>query len=170
MPRLIVALFLLALIGPLQAAETAPSAAVEVRFENPEGFADARTDGSGRRGASAEVTEGLGRYLARTAPRYLRPGSRLEIVFTDIDLAGEPELGGDPALHGVRVVRSIHPPRLRFRWRVLDRDGALLGEGEEDLRDLGFQAAPHADRDDALRYEKRMLRDWLRERFGDRQE
>jgi len=62
-------------------------------------------------------------------------GQQLMIVFTDIDAAGRViyRRGRD-----VRLVRSIYPPRLKFKYTLSDAKGNDLQSGEVDLRDAAF--------------------------------
>jgi GAF domain-containing protein len=136
---------------------------VRVEFEKPEAYTDARTDRSHGKGASESVTRGLSKYLQRVAPAYLAAGQQLEVVFTDIDLAGDYEPGTNLSLYDVRLVKSIYPPRLRFRWSLLDANGGVLRQGEEDIRDLGFQTSVTGSDRTPLRYEQHILRRWLQD-------
>jgi hypothetical protein len=159
---------LLLLAAPFAgAAEPAADGPVTVEFVAPEKFTDARYDGRSRRDASNNPVLGdFRRYLEKEAPRHLAPGQRLAIRFTDIDLAGDIEPTTHPELLDVRIVKSIHPPRLRFAWTLHAADGSLLRQGEEQLRDLGFNMDSALLGNDRLRYEQRMLRRWLGKTFG----
>ena len=100
-------------------------------------------------------------WLEKQAPKRLGPGQRLLIEFTDIDLAGDYEPIVDPVLADVRIVKGIYPPRLSFRYRLEGADGQEIASGEEKLRDLGFDTRPVTRDSDPLRFEKRMLKEWL---------
>ena len=156
-------LFLSGLLLSLAAAAETPAGPVEVSFEKPDSYTDARTDRSQRRGASEGVTRGLEKFLQRIAPAHLGEGQRLAVTFTDIDLAGDYEPGTDLSLYDVRLVKSIYPPRLVFRWSLLDAAGNELRRGEEDIRDLGFQTSVPGNQRDPLRYEKHILRRGLQD-------
>ncbi|MCK7593215.1 DUF3016 domain-containing protein [Pseudomarimonas salicorniae] len=138
---------------------------VEVEFLSPEKYTDARLDDGFRKGASKGVTEGLEKYLRKRAPDHLQAGQRLHVEFVDIDLAGDYEPTTQIALHDVRIVKRIYPPRLVFRWELKDSQGGTLRAGEEDLRDLGFQDRGGGYDRDPLRYETHMLRRWLQDTF-----
>ena len=162
MHRAVVLLLSLLLPALALAAEPADGP-VRVEFEKPETYTDARTDRSHGKGASESVTRGLSKYLQRVGPAHLAAGQRLEVVFTDIDLAGDYEPGTNLSLYDVRLVKSIYPPRLKFRWSLLDENGSVLRQGEEDIRDLGFQTSvPGSDRA-PLRYEQHILKRWLQD-------
>jgi hypothetical protein len=155
---------LLSLLLPALVLATEPAEGpVRVEFEKPETYTDARTDRSHGKGASDTVTRGLSKFLQRVVPAHLAEGQRLEVVFTDIDLAGDYEPGTNLSLYDVRLVKSIYPPRLKFRWSLLDAKGSALRHGEEDIRDLGFQTSVPGSTGDPLRYEQHMLRRWLQD-------
>ena len=155
---------LLSLLLPALDLATEPAEGpVRVAFEKPEAYTDARTDRSHSKGASESVTRGLSKFLQRVAPAHLAPGQQLEVVFTDIDLAGDYEPGTNLSLHDVRLVKSIYPPRLTFRWSLLDANGSVLRQGEEDIRDLGFQTSVSGNDRSPLRYEQHILRRWLQD-------
>ena len=61
----------------------------------------------------------------------------------------------------MRIVKSIYPPRLNFSYKITDAAGKTVKEGKEDLRDLAFEMRLTSDRQDTLRYEKDILRDWI---------
>ena len=162
MHRAVPLLLSLLLPAPVLATEPAEGP-VRVEFEKPETYTDARTDRSHGKGASEGVTRGLDKFLQRVAPAHLDPGQQLQLTFTDIDLAGDYEPGTNLSLYDVRLVKSIYPPRLKFRWSLLDANGSVLRQGEEDIRDLGFQTSvPGSDRA-PLRYEQHILRRWLQD-------
>lgn len=149
------------------AAEPTPAAGpVEVSFVAPEKFRDARADGRGRRNAPNPVLDDFSRFLAKEGPRHLAAGQTLVIRFTDIDLAGDIEPTTHPDLRDIRVIKPVYPPRLDFDWELRDAGGAVVRQGQERLRDLGFNLDSAALGNDRLRYEQRLLRRWLGRTFG----
>jgi hypothetical protein len=131
-------------------AAAAPAARVQVEYRHPEKFADARDL------SFPELT----RYLERRAAPLLRQEERLQILFTDIDRAGEREPWRRD-LHDVRIVRNVYPPRIDLSFRLIGADGAVLKEGQRTLRDAAFMISGSFYRDDPLRCEKALLEDWL---------
>ncbi len=159
------ALVLLGLASPLalRAAEQAKaSARTEVVFEQPEKFTDVKDSDFGTENGRDAILERLREYIIERADKALPAGQKLVITFTDIDLAGEYEPWRGPQFSDVRIVKSIYPPRLKFSYKIIDFvAGRTLKEGNEDLRDLAFEMRLTADRQDTLRYEKDILRDWI---------
>ena len=158
------ALVLLGLAAPLalRAAEAAKaSARTDVVFEQPEKFTDVKDSDFGTDKGRDAILERLREYLVERADKALPAGQKLVITFTDIDLAGEYEPWRGPQFSDVRIVKSIYPPRLKFSYKITDATGETVKEGKEDLRDLAFEMRLTSDRQDTLRYEKDILRDWI---------
>ena len=145
---------------------TKPLPKTEVVFFEPEKFTDVRdsSGGESESGRKALLDE-LRTYLVKAANRLLTPGQVLKITVTDLDLAGEfePWRGFSP---DVRVVRDIYPPRIKFAFRLTDAAGEILAQGDRDLHDMDFMMKLSINRDDARRFEKALLDDWLRKEFG----
>ena len=106
------------------------------------------------------------RFIVETATSRLPEPLRLEIKVTDIDLAGDFELFRGPQFDHVRVNKSIYPPRIALEFRVVDAGDTIVKEGKRQLTDLDYQLRVVSPREDPLRYEKDMLRDWLRAEPG----
>ena len=100
------------------------------------------------------------------ADRLLPPDEQLQVTFEDIKLAGDFEPWHRPGLDDVRVLKDIYPPRAQLHYRLLAGDGRVLREGDAKLADLSYLQRAVPDTTDALRYDKRMLREWLRREFG----
>ncbi len=139
---------------------------VEVNFDHPEKFTDLKDSWMGSDKGRDNYLALFKEFLEEAGPRFLAEGQTLTITFTDIDLAGdfEPERGMN--FSDVRIVKDIYPPRMNFTYKLVDANGTVLKEGQERLIDLSFQmTAGLFDAQDSLRYEKSMLKDWLRDRF-----
>ena len=100
------------------------------------------------------------------ADRLLPPDEQLEITFDDIKLAGEFEPWRRPGNEDIRILRDVYPPRARLHYRLLASDGRVLREGDAKLTDMAYLQRAVADSSDPLRYDKRMLREWLRREFA----
>lgn len=111
--------------------------------------------------ATTRSIEALAEWLKQQAERSLPADRSLQVTLRDVDLAGEYEPGRTD-MYDIRVVKDIYPPRIELDYRLGDASGALLREGEATLRDIGFLHGATPVGNDTLRYEKRMLRDWLR--------
>ncbi|MGQ4273328.1 DUF3016 domain-containing protein [Terrihabitans sp. B22-R8] len=147
-----------ALLGSAAAAQ----AEVRVSFVHPENYTDAGT--SPRKGAKpgAGVLKELDTYLQRIGARSLKPGQRLDIEITDIDLAGDFR-PWNRRLDNVRILDGLSPPVIRLRYRLTER-GRVIARGEERVSDLNYQMR-FVVGSGRLDYEKAMLRDWFRKRI-----
>ena len=158
-------LMMIVVIGA-QAAASEPEtlARVSVVFVKPEGFTDAGYSKTER--SSPAILLQLQRFIVDTGAQYLPGSMRLEVKITDIDLAGDFELFRGPQFDHVRVNKSIYPPRIVLEFRVVDGGDQTLKEGQRQLTDLDYQLRVDYPREDPLRYEKEILRDWLRGELG----
>ncbi len=139
-------------------------ARVSVVFVKPESFTDAGYSKTER--SSPAILLQLQRFLVDTGARWLPESMRLEIKITDVDLAGDFELFHGPEFDHVRVNKSIYPPRIALEFRVVDASEQTVKEGKRQLTDLDYQLRVDYPREDPLRYEKEILRDWLRNELG----
>lgn len=155
---------LLAATAAVVAVAGSAQAAVTVSFPQAETYTDA---GPWPRRVDQPVIDGLRRHFERLGERYLGAGRDLAVDVLDVDLAGryEPWLG--PNWHGVRVLRDGDWPRVKLRY-TLTEQGRTLDSGEDLVSDQSYLwTAPPGDAGDPLRYEKRMLGDWFKARFGE---
>jgi hypothetical protein len=137
---------------------------VSVSFVEPEKFTDARR--AELAPTSAGVLRELEKFLIETGARYLPATTKLSILVTDIDLAGDFELFRGPQADQVRITKGLYPPRIMLEFEVIDGTAAVVRSGKRDLTDLNYQLRNVYPREDYLRYEKDILRDWLRAELG----
>ena len=84
----------------------------------------------------------------------------MEVTITEVDLAGRIN---PAAVRSVRVLKSVWPPKMEFTYKLIDADGSVITEGEERLVDLGYLGfAGTQPRHENFRYEREMVKDWLR--------
>ena len=107
----------------------------------------------------------LGEHLQRRADAILPAGEKLEVTIDDIKLAGDFEPWHGAAAEDIRFMKDIYPPRIDLHYRLLDADGRTLREGSGKLRDLSYLQRVVPNNTDPLRYDKRLLDDWLRKEF-----
>ena len=146
----------------LLAAPGVQAAGVKVTFVEIERYGDAG-DSLWERDANLAV---LGSHLSSLGQRLLPADMTLEVEVLDVDLAGtvRPSMrGGD-----LRVVKGRADfPRMTLRYSLI-KDGQVQASATEHLADLTYTMQRAYGASDPLRYEKRMLEDWLRTRFADR--
>lgn len=159
---LFTALFSLAAVSPMVAAEAAaPKAKVTVELVNPEKFTDVRDAFQpSDKGQVANATI-VRDYIVQKAATYVPDGYTLDVVLTNIDLAGDFEPWGQPGAEDVRIVKDIYPPRIDLSFKLLDSAGHVVKEGTRELRDLNFMMKIDVRRSDTFRHEKSLIDDWL---------
>lgn len=132
-----------------------------VTFSNPETFTDFPDMDSDRQ----ELIRKMADHFIKQAAR-LPATQELKIEVLDVDLAGD-------VRPGFRFPRDIRVVRGRTDWPAMNirftltENGRVIQSGEERLDDKAFlQRSNRYYPDDALRYEKKMVDDWMRKRFG----
>jgi hypothetical protein len=142
---------------------------VSVAFTRPERFADVRGSCFGPGDQSGPILAELVRFIRETGQRYLPDGASLTVTVTEIDLAGEHE---PPVRLGqrceVRTYRDVYPPRIDLEFQLTDAEGRAVRGGRRALRDSQYLTHVVLPPDDRLRYEKRLLHEWLREELTNR--
>lgn len=135
---------------------------VEVNFQAPDQFTDLNSTSSAARGADEAYLQELREYVERIGASRIPAGHTLALTITDVDMAGrfEPEQG--PDLNDVRIIRSVYPPRIDLTYRLTGPSGAVVSEGQRQLRNMAFDwTASPQDRNNPLRHEKELLDDFL---------
>jgi hypothetical protein len=136
---------------------------VAVNWTDPAQFSEIRFTRDRFDATRGDWVRKLALHLQKRAGRQLPDGERMEVQITDIDLAGEYEPERTFNFNSARVLRDIYPPRIELKFTRFDEQGQVIAEGERKLRDLSYlHNIPLANRNDSLRYEKRLLDDWLR--------
>lgn len=147
--------------APLLCALTSAHAGtVTVEFLHPETYTDIHVEGD----AKVQILQPLARSLEQLGPR-LPDGQTLAIQITDIDLAGD----WRPAYSRAFDIREMTPatwPRIKLRYQLKDPAGQDMRSGEAELKDMAYQGGMGTLVDSTpLRYEKKMLRDWVTQNF-----
>ena len=158
-----------ALTAGFAVAAPAPATAdarVEVTWNPPDELSEVRQAVRPQRQPPLEWLEKLAAHLRHRADQVLPAGERLKVKITDIKLAGDYEPWHGPRFDDVRIVKDIYPPRIDLHYTLIGSDGTTLREGDAKLRDPAFLSRSSANDSDSLRYEKRLLDDWLRREFG----
>ncbi len=154
--------------GPGFLAADAPrslpaSGPVSVAWADPAGFAELRHSPNRYDSARSNWLPELAEHLRKRAEARLGPGERLDLTIIDVDRAGEYEPWIGVNYQDTRIVRDIYPPRMTVQFRHIGADGRVLAEGERKLSDPGFLTGiTPIDTSDPLRFEKRMIDEWLR--------
>jgi hypothetical protein len=137
---------------------------ISIIFVEPEKFTDASR--AELQPTSSGVLRELEKFLIDAGTRYMPESMKLNIRVTDIDLAGDFELFHGPRADQVRITKGLYPPRIALEFEVRDSTGMVVKSGNRDLTDINYQLRSAYPREDYLRYEKDILRDWLRAELG----
>lgn len=142
---------------------------VTVSWTDPQAFSEIRYSRNRFEAERGDWVRGIARHLAKRAAGALGPGERLDVVITDIELAGDFEPGAGRS-DGVRIVRDIYPPRIDLSYTLYDASGDVADSGERSLRDIGFlhRQAGTVGSGDPLRHEKRLVDAWVRDELARR--
>ena len=160
-PSLLLAAALAA--GSLLTAAESKSGDVSVAFHEPKKFTDARSHFGGE--TDQHYLDTLASHLKRIAPKHLAPGMKLEVTFTDIDLAGD-FVPGDARSQDVRIIKEIYIPRQKLVFKLIDANGEVVAEGERRLSDLNFMNNMSIiGRNEPLFHDKALLSDWISREF-----
>jgi hypothetical protein len=158
---------LLLLFAVSAVAQTPDPARVTVNWAPNDQLSEVRQN-SFQRGymEPAQWQKALGDYLRKRAERLLPAGERLKVTIDDIKLAGGFEPWHDPLHEDIRYMRDIYPPRIDLHYTLIGADGATIREGANKLRDLSYLYHSSLPSDsDLLRYDKRLIGEWLSAEF-----
>jgi len=166
-PRNALALLLLAASAVAGAAADNRPARAEVSWAPTEKLTEVRYNQVGRGWLRPEEWERqLGEQFRRSADRVLPQGQQLRVQINDVKLAGAFEPWHRPGLDDVRILKDIYPPSMELHYTLLGADGATIREGDAKLRDTSYLQRAVPNSTDPLRYDKRMIDEWLRKEFG----
>ncbi len=141
---------------------------VKIEWQQPDDYRDIKAVSGKQSRYEKSVFEKLTKELSRDAAKVLKPNQKLEMLVTDVDLAGDvrPTFGATPS--DIRVVKDIYPPRITFSYRVLEGEQVIIA-GNEKLSDLGFMSSIRsASHSESLRHEMKLLEDWLKKSIAPR--
>ena len=150
------------LLAPFLAIASA-HAAVSVTYGDPDRF----TDAGDRNNDPVKVAQELARHLQGLGERYLPPGQDLKIEILDLDRAGRPRMNLPTEIRVVSGKGDMPCIDLRY---TLGSPGQAVKSERERVCDPEFlrRLEPKYSEHDPLVYEKRMLEEWFRKRFGAR--
>ena len=166
--RALVVAIALAFASVASAAPQASDSRVEVDWTKPGDFSEAKQypgSGLGRESPDEWLTD-LANHLRYRAERVLPQGDDLHVTFTNVQRAGTYEPWRGPQWDDVRIIKDIYPPRIDLTFTLTNATGGVVKEGKRELRDPAFLQRGILNESDPLRFEKRLLDDWLRNEFA----
>lgn len=139
---------------------------VDVSWTDPAQFTEIRRSGNRREARRGDWVRDLAEYLRKRASDRLGDGQRLDVTITDIARAGNYEPWRGINADSIRFMRDVYPPRITLDFKLVGADGNVLAQGTRELSDIAYlqRGSPLGD-SDQLRYEKRLIDDWLRKEF-----
>lgn len=141
------------------AAPAAMAGTAVVKFTNPDDYTDIPYS------ERQTILDQISAHFSKQV-KSLPAGVTLNVEVLDIDLAGEvrPNFRNP---NDIRVLKGRGDgPVMKVRYSLTENGKELL-KGEETLTDVRYlQRSNRHYGDEELRYEKQMIDDWLRERFG----
>ena len=136
---------------------------VKVDWTDPARFTDTRTDQCRDQVKPEEWLGRLASYTQARARKALQSGQTLDVTITDIQRAGQCEPWRGPRMSQIRIMKRIYPPMIKLHFLLRNADGKVVAEGDRELTDLAYlDRGVMLDNNDPLRYEKRLIADWLR--------
>ncbi|UHQ20691.1 DUF3016 domain-containing protein [Lysobacter sp. KIS68-7] len=138
---------------------------VTVSWTDPAQFTEIRYSTNPRLASEGDWVVKLADYMAASTARAVPAGDKVDVQILDIQRAGQYEWSYG-ATSDLRILRDTYPPRIQLRFRHLDANGNVVAEGDRKLADLAYlMSPPPLPSSDTLRYEKRMIDQWVRREF-----
>lgn len=136
---------------------------VNVQWTDPAQFSEIRDSLNRTESQRGDWVRQLAQYLRGAAVKRLQPGQHLDVTITDIKRAGAFEPWQGINAQSVRFMRNIYPPRMTLDFTLTGADGTVLAQGTRKLSDMSYLSRSIVASDnDPLRYEERLIDDWLR--------
>lgn len=140
---------------------------VSVSWADPAQFTDIRYSPNKWEAERGTWVQDLAEYLRKQASKALQPGQTLQVHIIDIQRAGEYEPWHGPSADHIRIMKDIYPPRLTLEFTLRDADGRIVRQGQRKLIDMNYLTGARPMDNDPLRYEKRMIDQWIHREFRD---
>jgi hypothetical protein len=137
---------------------------VKVVWQDTKKFRDVESSGDIQSRFEERLFNALTKHLNKEAQKLFKPDQKLELVVTDLDLAGDMRPTFGASVSDLRIVKDIYPPRMSFSYKLLDGKRVVIA-GDEKLIDMNFLGHVQAVKQDSFPYETRMLSDWLKSRI-----
>ena len=110
----------------------------------------------------------LDKEWRRAGEHSLPAGQQLQVTINDIKLAGSFEPWRRFDQQDIRIMKDIYPPHVDLHYKLLAADGSVIREGDAKLRDGAYLQHAIGSTTDPLRYDKRLINDWVRHEFAAR--
>ncbi len=134
---------------------------VKIEWQDPNSFRDVKAVGDIQSRYEQRTFETLTKNLNKEASKTLKSKQKLEMLVTDLDLAGDVRPTFGATMNDIRLVEELYPPRITFSYKIIEGDKVIMA-GDEKLTDMGFMQRVGRVSDKPMRYESKLLADWLK--------
>ncbi|MBV7316186.1 DUF3016 domain-containing protein [Shewanella sp. NIFS-20-20] len=133
---------------------------VQIEWLDPNKYTDITSSSELQSRFSQRVFDTLTANLAQVATPVLEPNEKLQLVVTNVDLAGDVRPTFGAALNDIRIVSNLYPPRITFTYKVLSGNQVVMS-GSEKLQNLGFLDGIQPIIERPFMYESALLTTWF---------
>lgn len=136
---------------------------VKVEWQEPKNYRDLKTATEVKSRFQQRFFDTITENVNKEAVKILKPDQKLEMIVTDVDLAGDlrPTFGATSASE-LRIVKDMYPPRMTFSYSITE-GGKVIMAGNEKLMDMNFMYGVNSTRNQRpFEYETAMLKSWLK--------
>jgi len=134
---------------------------VKIEWQDPSSFRDVKAVGDIQSRYENRTFKTLTKNLNKEASKTLKSEQKLEMLVTDLDLAGDVRPTFGATMNDIRLVEDLYPPRITFSYKILAGEKIIMA-GDEKLTDMGFMQRVGRVSDKPLKYESKLLADWLK--------
>ena len=150
----------------LFAVSQTAAASVEIKLIEPEKYRDIEQVGFNKKNSIEVVDKDIQHFFSRVAGQFIPESSKLLIEVTDIDLPGRVEFMVGPNNQHLRILRNNDPFKLSFKYKLVDKTGTVIKEGEEKLRDyFNRSSATRLKKTKTFAHFDRKIRRWFKQNF-----
>jgi hypothetical protein len=108
----------------------------------------------------SELTDELGQMANKT----LGKNQKLDLMVTNVDLAGGVESTFGATVNDIRVVSDLYPPKISFDYS-LSQDGKVIMSGSEKIQNMGFLFGIQPITSQPFPYESELLTKWFKDKI-----
>lgn len=149
----IISIFSALLFAPMTMAAT-----VEMTWTEPGKYRDIKSGEQSRKHFEKRVFKNITEHFEKLAEN-LPEGYTLKIDVTDIDLAGDVNIGG---IRRIRIVKDLYFPRMKFSYELVGTDSQVVASDEVNVKDMSFMHSSRLKYENkSFGYEKKMLDEWF---------
>lgn len=107
-----------------------------------------------------ELTDELGKDVNKV----LGENQQLDLIITNVDLAGDVQSTFGASVNDIRVVSDLYPPKINFDY-TLSQDGKVIMSGSERIQNMGFLFGIQPITSQPFPYESKLLTKWFKEKI-----